>query len=109
MQIHFDAVDEIVERLARQRKLRHEGFEARALRRQRRIRPEQPAHFGPPHQHFRRRGPGILRLIHGIVHGAAEIPHHADRLALRRWKHEKGIGERCISSHVGAYEGAYGA
>ena len=53
LEVHFDAVDEIVERLARQGKLRHERLEVRALRRQRRVGPEYTAHFRPPVEHLR--------------------------------------------------------
>ena len=84
MQVHFDAIDEVVERLARQGELRHDRLEASALGRQGRVGPEDTVHLRSPVDHLRGRDRGVIRLVHRIVHRAAEIPHHADRLTLSR-------------------------
>ena len=83
-QIHLDTVHEIVEWLPRQRKFLDVRLEILRLRRLGRVGTEEAADFLAPLHDLGRGRRRIRRLIHRIVNGAAEIPHHADGAALGR-------------------------
>ncbi len=83
-QIHLDTVDEIVERLPRQPKRLDVRLEVLRLRRLGRVGTEEAADLLTPLHHLGRGRGRIRRLIHRIVDGAAEIPHHANGAALCR-------------------------
>ena len=99
VQVHLDALDERLERRARQIERGDERLQGAALVGLRLHAVEAPGHLVAPPLHFRR-APLRRRLVHRVVHRAAEIPHGNDRLAPVGGQHEERVIEAGISSHV---------
>ncbi len=96
-QVHLHAVDQVLERTPRQVECAHERLQAASLRGGRRA-VEAPADLLPP---LVERGlwRPLSRLVHRVVHHAAEIPDGDDRVALGCGKHEERVVETGVSGH----------
>ena len=100
MEVHLHAVDEQVERFARQFEPRDERLQIPSLRRRWRRAAEEPLHLVPPGGKPGRCAPRVGLLVHAVVHGTAEVPHRDDGAAFVGWKHQERIGERGIATHA---------
>src|SRR4029077_418054 len=97
---------QVLERTSREIKLRNARLEGAPLWRERgSVRGVADGQLIPPEGQPGPRVHFIRRFIHGIVNGAAEIPHRNDGAALPGRQDEKRIIEARVAAHVSATVG----
>ena len=99
--VHLDALDQHVERAARKMELGDQRCQRPALPGLQRSAIERRCQLVPPARQFGRGGVGgrPRSFVHGIVHGAAEIPDTDDRTSLVRRQHQERVIEIRIARH----------
>ena len=100
IEVHLDAANEVIERLARQAEFPDVGLECHPLRSAGRTGLIAGGHLRPPQRQLLLFLPPRSRLIHRIVNRAAEVPYGDDRAPLPRRQHEKRVVEVGVPAHA---------
>ena len=99
VEVHLNAVDEILERAPGQRVASGHRLQRHALPRFGRPAVEYPGDLAAPEPELGGGGGRVRRLVHGVVDGPARVPHRDDGVAFGRRQHEEGVVEGGVAAH----------